>query len=139
MASCEQSLMRKPLADLRGGPKGSAPPLGVQILSISSSFCKKIGEILCWCAPTPDGWRPTSEKSWIRHWKLMFYTADFQTEMYCMLLDFINHVLKNTSLKERNGNILIIGFGQLSDILCLMFELKKRSKVSPKQMLNLTL
>ena len=69
----------------------------------------------------------------------MFYTADFQTEMYCMLLDFINHVLKNTSLKERNGNILIIEFGQLSDILCLMFELKKKSKVSPKQMLNLTL
>ena len=56
-----------------------------------------------------------------------------------MLLDFQNHVLLDSSLKERNRNILIIEFGQLSDMLCLMSKLKKKIEISTKQMLNLTL
>ena len=62
--------MDRSLADLGGGVRDARPPLGVQILSISSSFRENLA-----CSRPP--WRvhtPPSGKSWIRHCRLLIFS-----------------------------------------------------------------
>ena len=55
MASCEQSLMMKPLADLRGDLRDAPFPLESKFFQFQAVFEKKIGEIVCWYPPSHPG------------------------------------------------------------------------------------
>ena len=63
-----------------GGSKG-INPWGSKLFQFHAVF-GKFGEIVCWCPPSSEGWRPTSGKSWIRHWVDLMY--------FPVLMKFIN-------------------------------------------------
>ena len=67
--------------ELLAGLRGSIPG-GLNSFNFIQ-FLGKFGEIVCWCPlPPPEGWRPTSGKSWIRHWVDLMY--------FPVLMKFIN-------------------------------------------------
>ena len=55
-----------PVADLGGGRRGRAPPLGTQILSISCSFRENLAK--SYVGAPPGELAPPLGKSWIRRW-----------------------------------------------------------------------
>ena len=73
-----------------------APPLGVQILSISCSFREKLAKSYVGAPPWGVG-APSSGKSWIRHWGCLVCQGVAKADRICKVSDCSVYLMINST------------------------------------------